>query len=90
MAEQTRIREQRLGFEHVHLYSKALKGFSAELSKSDVSALREDRKVAYVKADRRIEPFNIPIGKAPLEPLPPTGIRRQRAATPTWWARPPT
>jgi subtilisin family serine protease/sugar lactone lactonase YvrE len=54
-----------LGF----VYHSALKGYSAQLSKGAVEALREDPRVKYVSPDRRIE----------IAQTTPTGIQRTLA-----------
>jgi subtilisin family serine protease/sugar lactone lactonase YvrE len=60
---QTESHNGDLGF----VYSHALKGYSAELSKSAVEALRKDPRVKYVTPDRKVEAFSQTI---------PTGIQR--------------
>jgi subtilisin len=50
-AEQARSR----GLEVEHLYSYALKGYSAVMSAADAQALRSDPRVAYVSPDRPVQ-----------------------------------
>ncbi|HYQ77528.1 MAG TPA: S8 family serine peptidase [Solirubrobacterales bacterium] len=60
---QTRQRNGELGF----VYRYGLKGYSAELSRPAVEALRNDPRVKYITPDRRIETFSQTI---------PNGIKR--------------
>lgn len=59
---QVSAHDGRLGY----VYSYALKGYSAELSKGAVEALRRDPRVAFVNPDHRMEAFaqSIPTGFA--------------------------
>ncbi len=64
---QTEQRDGDLGF----VYRHALKGYSAELSKGAVEALRQDPRVKYVAPDHEAEAFSQTI---------PTGVKRIFAA----------
>jgi subtilisin family serine protease len=77
-AAETDRQERARGFEARFVYRRAIKGFAAELSPGQVSALRADPDVADVVPDRPVEALS---DLAPGEPLPPTGVRRMRAAT---------
>ena len=71
-------RETALGFKRHHLYSHALKGFSARLSPGQVRQLREDPNVRTVTPNREVRSTSAPI--QPGETVP-TGVRRIEAAT---------
>ena len=63
-------------------FRKAVKGFAARLSDSQVRKLRTDPEVAFVAPDRRVKAT----GAVPLaagEPTPPPGVRRMGGATDT-------
>jgi subtilisin len=75
---ETREREQDLGFRARHEYRRALKGFAAELSTTDVRALRQDPEVASVSPDLQVRALAL----APLASgeTVPTGVARIEAA----------
>jgi subtilisin family serine protease len=79
VAGETRERERDLGFDARHEYKRALKGFAARLSTSDVAELRSDPEVDSVTPD-------LPVRALAAQPLSagetvPTGIARIEAAT---------
>ncbi len=79
---ETRTRARREGFRTRHTFRRALKGFSARLSRQQRRELARDPEVAFVAPDRRVRAFaTTPL--APGEPTPPTGVRRLEAATTT-------
>ncbi len=65
---QTESRDGELGL----IYRSAIKGYSAELSKSAVQSLREDPRVKFVEPDRKVEA---------TAQTTPTGVKRIGAAT---------
>ncbi len=65
--QQVENRDGELGF----VYRHALSGYSAELSKADVKALRNDPRIKYVTPDRKV---------SILSQGTPTGIQRMGAA----------
>lgn len=75
-------RERSQGFDATHRYDAALEGFSADLDRSQVAALRADPEVAYVVADRPVRALGAGVALAPGESVP-TGVRRIGAATAT-------
>ena len=77
-AAETARQERARGFRARFEYGHAVKGFSARLAPGQVEALRSDADVAAVLPDR---PVYASEALAPGEPLPPTGVRRVRAAT---------
>ena len=81
-AAATASRERRLGFEADYTYSSALRGFAARLTPDQLELVRDDRDVAFVAANRwAAASAAVPLASG--EPLPPTGVRRIRAATRT-------
>jgi subtilisin family serine protease len=78
----TAAQSQRLGFDVEYRYSAALDGFAARLSRAQLDAVREDPRIDFVAPDGRAEAAGI-VPLAPGESLPPTGLRRIRAATKT-------
>jgi subtilisin family serine protease len=79
-AAQTRVRSNRLGFKPTHVYSDALEGFAAKLTRRQVRRLLADKKVAYVNPDRRVDLANVLVNMTPGDSQP-TGTRRTLAAT---------
>ncbi len=77
-AAETARQERARGFNARFEYGHAVKGFAARLGPGQVEALRDDPDVAAVVPDR---PVHATEALAPGEPLPPTGVRRIRAAT---------
>ena len=77
-AAETTRQEQARGFRARFRYGHAVKGFAARLGPGQAAALRADPDVAAVVPDR---PVSASEAIAPGEPLPPTGVRRIRAAT---------
>jgi subtilisin family serine protease len=78
VAVETRQRERELGFDARHEYRRALKGFAAQLSATDVAELRRDPEVASVTPD-------LPVHALAAQPLTagesvPTGVARIEAA----------
>ena len=75
---ETSARERDLGFDADHQYKRAVKGFAAELSAADVSALRADPEVALVSPDLEVHA----LAAAPLAggEVVPTGVARIEAA----------
>ena len=73
--------ERRFGFASDFRYGAALKGFAAQLTRSQLARLRADRDVLFVSADRTLHT----IGTVPIAPgdSAPTGVRRIGAATTT-------
>src|SRR2546426_2029330 len=71
--------ERRFGFASDFRYGAALKGFAAQLTRSQLARLRADRDVLFVSADRTLHT----IGTVPVAPgdSAPTGVRRIGAAT---------
>jgi subtilisin family serine protease len=81
-AAATASRERRLGFEADYTYSSALRGFAARLTPDQLELVRDDPDVAFVAANRwAAASAAVPLASG--EPLPPTGVRRIRAATRT-------
>jgi len=62
------------GFRSRHVYSHALKGFSARLGDAQLARVKADPDVAFVSPDRAVRA----VGQAPLLPgdSAPTGVRR--------------
>ena len=77
-AAETTRQERARGFRARFRYGHAVKGFAARLAPGQVEALRSDPDVAAVVPDR---PVHASEALAPGESLPPTGVRRIRAAT---------
>ena len=63
-------------------YRKAIKGFSAKLSRAQVRDLRDDPAVVSVTPDYPVHADAF-VPLAPGEPTPPSGVRRIQAATST-------
>lgn len=79
--EETEKRE-REGFKSDLRYEKAIKGFSAKLSRPQLERLESDPEVAFITPDRQVKASS----SEPLvsgEPTPPSGVRRIEAATET-------
>jgi subtilisin family serine protease len=74
--------QRRLGFEVDYSYSAALRGFAADLTRTQLDAVRDDTDVAFVN-DNRVAHATAMVPLAPGEPLPPTGVRRIRTSTRT-------
>jgi subtilisin len=74
----TRSRERALGFQARLEFRRALRGFAAELSPDDASALERDPSVATVTPDRKLRA----LGLTPVQPneTVPSGITRIGAA----------
>ena len=73
--------ERTKGFKSRHRYGRALKGFSAKLSPSQVRGLRADPQVELVVPDRPVKASaNIPLASGDEAPA---GVRRIDAATST-------
>jgi subtilisin len=77
---ETADREDDVGFDADYVYSKAIKGFAADLSSDQVAELQKDPDVAFVVRDRPVEASGVP--SAAGETIP-TGVRRIGAATTT-------
>ncbi len=72
----------RLGFEVDYSYSAALRGFAADLTETQLDAVRDDPDVAFV-SENRVAHATAMVPLAPGEPLPPTGVRRIHTSTRT-------
>jgi subtilisin len=77
--EATRERERAHGFQARHRYSRAVRGFAAQLSPGQVRKLEADRAVEAVVPDRRVRA----LGPLAAGETAPTGVRRIEAATAT-------
>jgi subtilisin len=75
---QTRARERDLDFHARHVFSHALRGFSAPLNDQQVAALRADPEVAFVEPDRRVTALGAPVAAGELTP---TGLLRAGAVS---------
>src|SRR4051794_24621209 len=76
---ETAQREDDQGFDADYVYTKAVKGFAANLSSAQVAELQDDPDVAYVVRDQPVEA----LGGAAVAggEIVPTGVRRLGAAT---------
>src|SRR4051794_29179885 len=54
---ETAQRENDQGFDADYVYTKAVKGFAADLSSDQVSKLQDDPDVAYIVRDQPVEAF---------------------------------
>ncbi len=71
--------ERGRGFKAAKRYDRALKGFAATLSPSQVQALRDDPEVDFVSPDRPVQTQGIvPVS---VNDTPPPGVRRIEAGT---------
>lgn len=71
---------RRAGIEVDYRYGAALDGYAATLTREQLAAVRADPDVAFVSANGVAEATaTVPLADG--EPLPPTGVRRIRAAT---------
>lgn len=68
------------GFRSRHVYSHALKGFSARLGDAQVARVKADPDVAFVSPDREVRIVGQVVPLLPGESAP-TGVRRIGAAT---------
>jgi len=77
VSAETDKREARQGFRAQNVYRRALKGFSAKLSKGQVERLEADPEVAFVSPDRKVKAQG---AIAPGDSAP-SGVRRIGAAS---------
>ena len=71
--------ERSLDLDASHLYSHAVRGFSATLSAGDVATLRDDPRVAMVSPDRKVHALATATPVLPGE-IVPTGVQRSGAS----------